>query len=139
MRLQPPAGSAGISSQVFQATCDASDSVGNAVYISGPAVVGVYDVRTVDITDASKAPAIGIIIKKLDATTCIVQITGIVTGVFSGLTPGQHLFVTAVGNLTQTPPSAPVSGIKYIQAVAYAIADDTVKMEIHAPIIQTAA
>lgn len=106
--------------------CLATDSVGHAVRVTGDRIDGLYQVTKVDIDAAapSEAKGFGIISAKSDATTCIVQTSGPMSGVLSGLTPGRLLFVDTDATLTATPPPRPSSGERTIQALAYAVASD---------------
>lgn len=92
----------------LQATCLATDAIGNFVFISGPPVGSRVTVETVDISDAAKMPALGVITGKTTATDCDVQFLGETpTGVFSGLTVGRIQFVSPLGLPTATTPSGP--------------------------------
>jgi len=138
MRLQSPAGLAGsaVAPQVFKAACDTSDSVGDAAYTSGDTLGGLPQVRKVDVDDSAKRPGVGVIIRKLTSTTCIVQIGGIVRNVFSGLTPGKHLFISTSGQIEQAPPAVPTVGTRVVQAVGYALASDIVVIQVMVPTIR---
>lgn len=108
------------------ATCLASDDVGHAVRITGDRVGGLYQVTRADIDAAAshEARSAGLIVSKTDSTTCVVQTSGILVGIFSGLTPGRLLFVGTDATLSTTPPSRPSSGRRTIQPLAYAVASD---------------
>ena len=108
------------------ANCLAGDAVGNAVRITGDRVAGRYQATSVDIdaTAAHEARGVGVIASKSDATTCVIQTGGILSGVLSGLTPGRLLFVAADATLSESPPPRPSSGYRTIQAMAYALAAD---------------
>lgn len=110
----------------LRASCLATDLVGHAVRITGDKAGGLYQVTRVDIdaVDAQEARAIGVIVVKADTTTCVVQTSGLVSGVWSGLTPGQLMFVRSDATLSNTPPSRPTTGKRTIQALAYAVAAD---------------
>jgi len=109
-----------------RAACLPTDAVGHAVRISGDRVAGKLQVARVDIdaAQASEARAFGIIASKPDALTCVVQTSGILADVLTGLTPGQLLFVSQDATLSGAPPSRPISGQRTIQALAYAVASD---------------
>lgn len=102
------------------AQCTASDVVGNCVHISGPMVGDLYQVATVDPSDGSTFPAVGVIIAKESDTLCQVSVFGIID-VVSGLSPGRLYFVGAAGVLTQTLPTPPVAGVAYIQSMGTAM------------------
>ena len=112
--------------QRFRADCLLSDVVGNAVYITGPVVAGVYQVSTADPQDAAKMPAVGVIVEKVSDTECFVQSVGELTDVYAGLTPGRQVFVEVGGTVGQTYPTAMVGGTVRIQYVGLALAADAV-------------
>ena len=93
----------------LDALCDPADSVGNCVYISGNPISGVEQVRTVDITDPAKMPAVGVIQSKSSPTECRVIWMGEITQ--TGLTFNKFVFVSASSTLTTTPatPTVPIT------------------------------
>lgn len=107
----PPARSiADIVGSTFRlsAKCLPTDLVGNFVFISGPPVGANIQVETVDIADAGKMPALGMIIGKTSATDCLIQFLGETpTGVSSGLTAGKVHFVGPTGKPSAAAPSGP--------------------------------
>jgi hypothetical protein len=103
----------------FACACTAAETVGKFVYIAGPAVGGVYEVRNADPYDGAKMPIFGTVISKASATACTVQWTGEVTGVFSGMTPGKVYFVGTAGAIVLTP----LVGNVYVQKVGIALAE----------------
>jgi hypothetical protein len=125
-------------SQSLVANCQADDEVGDIVYVTGDAVSLIYQVSKVDYNDPSKMPGFGMIISKLDDTTCIVQLDGPVVDLYVGLISGRHCFVGDDGRLTQAVPTAPISGVRYSQPIAYAIASNTVLLGFNLPTIRTA-
>lgn len=103
----------------FEATCLATDSIGDCVYSTGPYVVTKCDPQNI-----TTMPAKGMIISKSDSTTCLVQCQGIVSNIYGGLTPGETLFVDTDGGLTSTLPT-PAPGDSYIaQGIGAAVDDD---------------
>lgn len=108
------------------ARCLSADQVGHAVRVTGDKIDGLHQVTRTDIdaTTPSEAKSVGVIASKSDSTTCVVQTSGVLAGVLSGLTPGRLLFVDTDATLTITPPPRPSSGERTIQALAYAIASD---------------
>lgn len=91
----------------FNGTCLSSAQLGDLVYMTGGPG---NEVRAVDITDFAKLPAIGCIQSKPTPTTCVVQTNNIITGVYSGLTPGKTHFVGSGANPKPVYP-APVPGV----------------------------
>lgn len=101
----------------FSAVCLATDAVGDCVYS-----VQNYEVTKCDPTDETTMPASGIIISKSSATDCVVQYTGVCSGVYGGLTIGEPLFIDTDSGLTQTLPTTPAQ--PYLaQGMGIAIAD----------------
>ena len=69
-----------------------TDQVGDSVYIRG-AMNGFYKVAKTDPRYLTKMPAMGIIIRKWDYTSALVQLYGEIKGLYTGLTPGKRYFV----------------------------------------------
>ena len=99
--------------QAFAASCIAGDAIGSFVYLSGS-----ESVRTVDIDDLGKMPAVGIVISKGSPTTCVVQVTGEVDA--TGLTPGPQ-YVGTSSTPVGTRPANPGAGLRNIQFIGTAI------------------
>lgn len=112
--------------QKIKANCLASDVVGNAVYVTGPAVSGIYQVTTADPRDSTKMPAIGVIESKSSATDCLVQILGTMEGILSGFDPGRNIMVEVGGTIGHTFPTALPSGTVRVQYIGAALSDDVV-------------
>lgn len=112
---------------VVEANCLSSDAVGNCVRITGPQIGDYYQVETVDVHNGeTKMPAVGVVVEKLSPTLCKVQVTGLMKGVASGLTPGQVLFISSTGTLTHGV-ATPLAGQKaYIQSMGIAFSSDVV-------------
>lgn len=108
----------------FYADCLATDAVGMAAYVTGPAVLGIPQVTKVDITSPGNYPAVGIIAQKLSATRCVVQVVGELSLSPTILLPEKTYFVGLDSRPTPTPPTAPVGGRASIQAVGVAIDTD---------------
>jgi len=101
-------------------TCTATESIGDAVYISG-----ADNVRQADASSTSTMPAIGIIVAKPSSTQCLVRTKGIVKGL-SGLTAGSRYFIsTAAGGITATAPTGSGEVVQYI-----GVAKSTTELEI---------
>lgn len=114
---------------VALATCLISDGVGAMVKTVGPVVNGRHQVETCDPSDFSKMPASAMLIHKIDDTTGLVQFRGSIKSVYSGLTPGELLFVDDGGGLSDIPPEPTVgSPSKFMQSVGVAVSDDIIEL-----------
>ena len=108
--------------RALDANCQASDAVGDCVYITGAKVGELYQVTKADPLDgATKMPAIGILVEKLDSVTCKVQVTGTLEGVVSGLTPGKVVFVSSSGVVGHTLATPGPGSYAYIQSMGVAL------------------
>lgn len=140
MILQPVTGAGGGGArEPIQAICLVTDAIGHAVYVSGDKVAGLLQVTRADVDNPGKMPAIGLIVDKLGATDCLVQLEGEVTGIYSGLTPNQSLFVGTDGMLTHTRPARPGTGSRYVQVLARALATDVLYLMLESPKVLVAA
>jgi hypothetical protein len=101
-----------------RAACAPSDAVGDLVYVTGPAIAGVMQVSRVDIGNAQRLPAVGIITTKSSLSNCRVILSGVVPG--AGLTPGARYFAGSDGRPTATRPLAAPGG-RFIQSVGVAL------------------
>ncbi len=110
-------GDARYASKIISATCLAGDTVGSPVYVSANPTGDIWAVSSADPANPAQMPAVGILISKPSptATTCVVQLWGLVTGIYSGLTVGRAYYVVAGG----VSLSAPVANVQ-ILAVAQA-------------------
>jgi len=114
------------------ASCQASDGVGQLVYVSGPAVGGKLQVSLADPSDFNKLPAVGMIIHKATPTDteCVIQFRGQVAGVYGGLIPGEMLFLDDSGGLTDEPPDPTVpKPFKFVQNVGTALSSDIIGLD----------
>jgi hypothetical protein len=141
MILQPVtgAGGTGAAAQKIQATCQATDTVGDAVYVSGNKVAGRYPVTKVDVDDIGKMPAVGVIVEKYAATECAVQIGGVVADIYTGLTPNAVLFIGTDSRLTETRPARPGSGSRLLQTIAQALSTTEFQLRSQDPTVLVAA
>lgn len=89
----------------FEANCLAGDLLNQFVRVVGN-TLGVPDVTKVDPSDASKMPALGIIVQKPTATTCLVQVTGQTT-TFSPVIAGSFYYVGATALPVSVAPAPP--------------------------------
>jgi hypothetical protein len=102
---------------VFTGTCLATNIVGDIVRITGAGMT----VDKADCTNEAKMLAVGVIISKSGSTSCVVQTNDIVSGVYTGLTPGSLYFVGSNGRPTTTRPSPPTGGSVLVQPIGYAL------------------
>ena len=86
-----------------RATCAATDAVGDVVYVTGPEVGNLLQVGALEVTSSTDPAPAGIITRKIDATTCVVQLHGPTTAMFAGLSPGEVYFVGFDALPTLTP------------------------------------
>jgi hypothetical protein len=97
--------------------------VGKAVYSSGPKIGDLYQVRLADPTDETKMPVVGFVVRKPSATECIVQWSGELKDVFTGLTIGRYN-AHEDGDIDKLAPVAGGSGYAWVQAVGFAMTED---------------
>lgn len=126
-----------IVSEILPGNCLSGDAVGDFVYITGNKVAGRVQVTKVDITNVSKMPAVGVIVNKDNPTTCDVQWSGEVLGVFTGLTAGSVYFVDTGGTATASLPT-PGSDF-YIQKVGIATSADSMVLYNDANLVKKLA
>lgn len=121
---------------VIRAKCLSSDSVGDAVSISGDKVAGLYQVTKTDIDNIvpSLSFAIGVISSKITTTTCIVVISGVLPNIYIDLDMGSPVFVGVDGALTTTRPTKPLSGSRIIQLMGSTISSTDVIISPMAPV-----
>lgn len=74
---------------VYSAACPSLMAVGD---LARPVASTETAVDFIDVNDLTLMPAIGVVTQKPSPTTAVVQTSGIVTGVFSALSPGQRYF-----------------------------------------------
>ena len=109
-----------ISPERVVAICTAGDSVGNFVCLTD-AGGGPISVESVDITNGAKIPRFGVIVLKINPTSCVVQVSGVVDG-YSGLTPGKVHYVDFDSTPTALPPAPTIGSPRvYINAVGIAV------------------
>jgi hypothetical protein len=120
--------------QNIVADCPAGIVVKNVVYISADEVGGVYQVDLVNINSSTTYPALGVVIRKLTTTRCVVQVGGELVGIYSGLTPGRQLFVDASSELTHVVPSRPPTGVRLVYPMAVALSGDALLLRALSPV-----
>jgi hypothetical protein len=134
MRLQTtPIGSA--TRSILEANCLATDTVGDAVRITGDTVSGKYQVTKVNIDVIPTMPAIGIIIRKTSTTACEVQVSGVVRDVYTGLTFHKRLFIDTTGKLIEGPPARPTTGFRAVQVMGVVLDATALLLDVESPII----
>jgi len=112
------------------AECLPSDGVGSMVYKTGTQVGGRYQVASCDPSSVDKMPAFGMLIEKLDSTTGIIQRRGIVQSVYSGLTPGERLFVDDGGGISNVPPEPSIgSPHVFMQSIGIALSGTEIDLD----------
>lgn len=121
MLLVGAGGGGGAGSSVRLADCLASDSVEDTVYITGPEVAGRIQVAKADIDDGAKMPVAGVILLKLSATLCQVQLQGELTVAGASFASGNIVFTSAAGKPDTSPPARPASGSRLIQRLGIAL------------------
>lgn len=128
----PPAPAADY--RFFTANCLASDQIGNAIYVTGPAVLGLPQVTKCNPSSQAKMPTIGVITDKADDTTCTVQRLGEVdlTGAAISFTAGSRVWVGYDGRPTTSPPlaAASPSGYVLLQPLGVATTEKTFELQI---------
>jgi hypothetical protein len=115
----------------FAADCLPTDTNGQFVYITGPAVGGWPQVTKVDISTNGMYPAVGVLIEKDTPTRCMVHVIGEFAVSPANLIPGKPYFIGADSMLTHIPPVALVGGFVAVQAVGTAIDYGRLLLSVH--------
>jgi hypothetical protein len=84
--------------------CQPANVVGDLVRVYGPRVSALYRVDKADPTALATMPVWGVLMSKESPTVCLVQGSGIVEDIWTGLTPGKVYFVGLDGRPTDVPP-----------------------------------
>ena len=114
--------------------CLASDEVGDCVRVTGDQVGGRVQVTSMDPTNPTEDQAIGIIIDKINATTCMVIFQGTMRDVYTGLVPGKRYWVGSDAKLTDVLPSpAPAGGVYHLQLMGVAMDDEELLLNPQMP------
>jgi len=116
-----------------RANCLASDLVGDCVRITGPKVSNRYQVTKVDPTSSGEDQAVGVITRKYDPTTCVVQFHGPMSGVYTGLTPGKRYWIDSTARLTLAVATPAIGGVYYLQMMGVATDGDEILVDPHMP------
>lgn len=128
----------GAAQQLIAALCLATDAVGDVVYISGSKIGDYYQVTKVNIDALTTMPGLGVIIGKNAPTQCQVQTAGIVSGVYTGLTPNKCLFVDDTGRLSETvTPHKPTPGQRVLLMMGQVLSASDLLLDVKSPIILT--
>jgi hypothetical protein len=90
-----------------------TDQVGDSVYIRGQAN-GYYKVAKADPGNLNKMPVVGVIIRKWDFTSALMQVAGEVRGIYSGLTPGKQYWVGPSSRPIRFADFSPGPGERYL-------------------------
>jgi hypothetical protein len=101
----------------FEGTCSTSEAVGDVVFVNGPG----KDVRKTDIADPNKVSSVGVVISKPTTTTCVVQVSGLISGIYTGLTPNSRYFLGADARPTATKPTGSEGSPTLVVALGIAI------------------
>lgn len=127
---------AGGETSLLPAYCFATDHVGDAVYFMGNRVGIHFQVTRVNIDDSNprKATARAIIVSKSDPSTCTILISGLLEGIYTGLTYGATVFVGTDGRLTTEKPAQPLTGSRLIQRVGSVLDSSCIAISFETPV-----
>lgn len=117
--------------------CLASDEVGDCVRVTGAEVAGRVQVTKVDPTVPDTDQAVGIIVDKIDTTTCIVMLNGMMRDVYTGLVPGKRYWIGSDSKLTDVRPSPDpgVGSYYYLQLMGVAMDDEVLRLDPQLPMV----
>lgn len=101
--------------RLLDVTCQTTDLVGDLVYVFASNKV----VKKADVGDYFGMPAIGIIINKVTTTRALVQIAGLVKGLYTDLQPGRLYFVGSDSRPSYLPPMTPMN--RFVQPIGTAL------------------
>jgi hypothetical protein len=106
------------------------------VYISADRLGDLYQVDRCDIAQPHRRP-IGMVISKASATDCLVQTFGEISSIYTGLTPGRHLFLglDLGARLTHVFPGPAITHKLYTQLAGYSLAADRLFLQLQEPIV----
>ena len=107
----------GVETESFPYTCEAIAEIGDLVYISESLPTKVE----INLNNTNDQPTIGIILKKVGDTNCIVCFIGKLPITFPGLSIGDKLFLSSTGTISSTVPTT-----GYIQELGFCYANDKV-------------
>lgn len=116
--------------------CLASDEEGNCVRVTGNQVNGLDQVTSVDPTNPAEDQAVGVIIEKIDPTTCLLIFQGRMRDVYTGLIPGKRYWVGSDAKLTEVRPSPALAGGTYnLQLMGVALDNEELLLNPQTPIV----
>ncbi len=118
------------SSKFFRGTCTTAEEVGKIVYINGDPSGELYPVRTASSSDSAKVPGIGVVIKKYSDTDCLVQMSGEVRNIFTGLEINKTYKLDHDGGIRRLIPDVGPGGYAYVQFIGTAISSNTLWLNI---------
>lgn len=116
------------SQHAFPAQCLGTDRVGDCVFSRAAPVGGIIQVTKCDLTDYSTLPAIGIIVSKASATSCVVQYGGVLSGVYGGLERPLPVFLGSDGGLTHAVPTADIGRPVWLQHMGAAVGESIIAL-----------
>ena len=108
--------------------CSAAEDVRDFVYFPAADTV-----RKVDIDDPAKMWAVAIVVQKLGITTCVVQLSGVVAGLHSGLVMGKPVYAD-INAVASQALSYPATGVRFNQVVGIPTSPTDLKLEFQTPI-----
>lgn len=111
------------------ATCQSSDAIGDLVYVTAGLTAESYAVSKADVSQTNKMPVLACIIAKLTTTTCVIQLSGEVRGIYNSLVPGRVYFVGSNARPTLSPPAPSLGGRAYVQVAGVAIDASVLRLE----------
>lgn len=123
----PGSGSEKVQSVTGAFTVAASVDVGDLVYLTGD-----YSGDRASYTATTTAPAVGVVQDKPTGTTATLVFSGLLDG-FSGLTPGDELFLGITGGII-TSSSLPTSPGNVVQRVGVAVDATTILFSFAQPV-----
>lgn len=89
------------------------------------------------LLDGSYTPTLyGICIEKISSTIAVIQITGLIPPILSGLTDGAQYFADDNGGITTTPPTAPPGGQRWIINLGIAVGTTRFFLQNKQPILR---
>ena len=118
------------------ADCLATDAIGDFVYVTADEISGRIQVSKVDITDSNKMPAFGVITSKPSTTTCTVQTSGEVSGVYTGMTPQALIFVGSDSRLSELSPDPPPATTYYVQSAGQVLSSTKFMLQLEKIVIK---
>lgn len=92
-------------SKTIDANCLVTDAVRDCVISTGDRIGGLYQVTKFDPRVVSSGPSWGLIVEKKTTTVCVVQLFGLVEGVYTSLAVNKVVWVGLDSRLTTDPSS----------------------------------